>query len=96
MLSEYDAGRDPLKTMNVLKALRWGFRSWEMDVEQSTVERCFRKALRDPDLVVSRPGTICRDISSGIVQLEESGSINEAMDINQFLNPVEECMEDYW
>lgn len=32
MLQEYEAGRDPVTTMDILKAIRWGIRAWDLDL----------------------------------------------------------------
>lgn len=32
ILYEFEANRNPVDTMNVLKAIRWGLQSWENDV----------------------------------------------------------------
>lgn len=94
LIQQYDAGHNPLATMNVLKALRWGIQAWDIDVKKQTIENCFTKALEGqyyelvPDL-----GAIS-ELSQGLQHLQISSPITDLMDIRQFLNPVEEKVED--
>jgi hypothetical protein len=49
MLDEFDNGRDPIKSMNVLKVLQWAIQAWELDVSSETISNCFKKALNSED-----------------------------------------------
>ena len=42
--SEYDADRDPIASMNILQAMRWGIAAWEGDVTPTTIHNCWIKA----------------------------------------------------
>ncbi|ODQ69189.1 hypothetical protein LIPSTDRAFT_76436 [Lipomyces starkeyi NRRL Y-11557] len=94
MLSEYEAGKDPVNSMNVLKALRWGIQAWEMDMSPDTIIRCFQKALCNVEEVADSPEPAITDISNGLAQLRESNYIGDVMDINNFLNPADETVQD--
>jgi len=50
MVTEFDNGYHPAASMDVLKALRWGIRAWELDVSAQTISNCFKKALTNKDL----------------------------------------------
>ena len=93
MLHEYEAGENPFTTMNVLKALHWGIQAWEINLKASTIERCFKKALYNPQIILSNSEAI-EDISQGLIQLQAIDRIKDVMDINQFLNPLDEKIED--
>lgn len=41
---EYDKERDPIKSMNVLQAIRWGIAAWEDDVTPTTIQNCWVKS----------------------------------------------------
>jgi hypothetical protein len=43
IVSEFDEGRDPMLSMNVLKAVQWGIQAWELDISASTIKNCFQK-----------------------------------------------------
>jgi hypothetical protein len=95
MLQQYDAGKDPVTAMNVLKAVRWAINAWEDDLKTSTFENCFNKALKD---VPTRSEGIdlepTHDIGVGLRRLQEASYIRDIMDIQQFLNPADETIED--
>ncbi|KAI1004262.1 hypothetical protein K3495_g3948 [Podosphaera aphanis] len=44
MIETFEKGDDPLKEMDVLKAMRWGFVSWHFDVTKSTIQKCWIKS----------------------------------------------------
>ena len=44
VIEEYEADRDPVKTMNVLHAIRWSLSAWENDVGKESIERCWLKS----------------------------------------------------
>lgn len=43
--NEYDSGRDPMKSMNVLQAVRWVIAAWEADVTPTTIQNSWLKSL---------------------------------------------------
>ncbi|KAI9036640.1 uncharacterized protein KD926_001593 [Aspergillus affinis] len=45
MLQEYDAGRNPLDTITVLKTIRWTIYCWQEEVSVQTISDCFEQAL---------------------------------------------------
>ena len=101
LINEIESGRDPIRTMNVLKAVRWGSQAWEMDINPQSIENCFRKStlliqlnqLAQP-AQLSQPESVLNTIRQQIIQLQRSSYIRHAMDIQTFLNPVEEVVED--
>jgi hypothetical protein len=44
MIDEFDEGREPVKSMDILKAVRWGIDSWHHDVNLSAIENCWIKS----------------------------------------------------
>lgn len=97
ILQEHEENRDPMATMNVLKALRWGIQAWHFDISQETLQKCFKKALFSQDEFqderLSDTGVIS-DISKAFNELQTSSRIRDLMDINQFLNPDDEGVQD--
>lgn len=95
LCSQFDAGDDPLRSMNVLKAIRWGIRVWDIEIKPSIIENCFNKALQERRISgdFSHHEDI-QEISSKLEQLRLKSRINDLMDIDQFLNPIDEVVED--
>lgn len=101
MIEEYEADRDPLKTINVLKAVRWSMAAWEQ-VTSTTIANCGRKS----SLHGEAYGPLNRaqaDVAAEQLQLLQSlqDSMNEAvperdsrMAIDRFLNLPEEMIFD--
>jgi hypothetical protein len=83
MLQQYNDGRDPITIMNVLKAVRWAIKAWEIDVKTSIIEQCFHRALKDsivPSVIVVKDAVHAVEI--GLQRLQESAHIRDIMDIN--------------
>ena len=95
ILYEFEANRNPVDTMNVLKAIRWGLQSWENDVSGKTIQNCFQKALGG-QMHYQEPvdPAVMNDIQASFSQLQISTPIQDLMDIRAFLNPKEESVQD--
>lgn len=96
MMAEFDNGVDPLSTMTILTAIRWSISAWEFDLSSEAIRNCFTKALTPDQGSASEISgqDLTREIEQGLQQLQLSNSIQEAMDIKQFLNPAEEQVTD--
>ena len=99
LLQEFEAGKDPLSTMNVLRAIRWGIEAWELNIPRSALQNCFKKAgfFNTNEEGQEQPLSVAdieADIRRDIHRLEENSYIQEAMDINNFVNPAEEVVQD--
>lgn len=95
ILQEFEAGQNPMETMDILKAICWGLRSWRYDVSTKTIENCFKKALNN-EKSYEEPidSTVMDDIQNVFSQLQVSSSIQDLMDIKSFLNPMDETIQD--
>jgi len=84
------ANRNPVDTMNVLEAIRWGLRSWDNNVSGRTIQNCFQKVF-DAQAHYQEPvdPTIMNDIQASFSQLQISTPIQDLVDIRTFLNPAE-------
>lgn len=95
ILQEFEASRDPVSTMNVLKAIRWGIQSWEFDLSGRTIQNCFKKALdSQPSYQEPVDHTVMAEIQNALTLLRVSTPIQDQMDIKTFLNPAEETVQD--
>jgi hypothetical protein len=94
MLQEYEADRDPQKTVNLLYAIQWSVRAWEK-VTCTTIKKCWYRStcIIKPDSVEAVDLSIARNEAELQAQLERL-PIAQLMDINRFLNPPEEQIVD--
>ena len=101
LVEEYEASRQARKTMNVLKAVQWLVKAWDNDIKDSTIANCFRKSTvkvdtpyPDAELAEQETSiqeqTLVSEIEFNCRMLQGYGVIQEAMNIQRFLNPVEE------
>ena len=99
MLRQYEAGRDPNKTVNLLKAVQWTRIAWNQGVSADTIKRCFWKST-----VIKKPidAQDITDTSYQADQVELQAQIEalpialaDILPLNEFLNPDEEIIEDY-
>ena len=94
ILEEYEAGRDPYSSINVLKAIRWAILAWEDELSVSTITNCFKKALlTDPGPLIPQH-LVVSEISQQFERLREVPAMQDLMDIQDFLNPAEEAVFD--
>lgn len=97
MLEERRADRDPYKTVNLLKAIRFLLRSWD-EVLPSTVLHCWQHAgLAQAGAEVVPPVRSLeaeRDVLRALSDLQSMQVIREAMSLAQIMNPADEIIED--
>jgi hypothetical protein len=94
MLREYEAGRDPLKTCNILKAIQWTRYAWETAVRPATIQRCWVKStLVDLDVSeVEGEGEAMDRVE--IQQQIEQLPFTECIQLDDFLGPQDEDISD--
>ena len=107
MCNEYDRSRDPIKSMNVLQAIRWVIAAWE-DVTPVKTRDCWIKSgllgpkagprtegwkvqVADDDEILNETMT---QMEQQIESLTKQKRIKSGMNIATFVNPVEEIVED--
>lgn len=107
VVKEYEADKDPYKTIHVLQAIRWGINAWD-DTSAECITNCWVKAC----VFSARFGPMTQSqakrhvqsesndsnnmtqITANLRNLETSGHIHEAMQMSQFINPTEETIDD--
>lgn len=89
MLTEYEAGRDPMSSIDVLKAILWGIQAWDFDIKQETIANCFKRVLKHDEQRrhIDHAPT---QVTHGLDQLQDTNRIRDIMEITQFLNPQDE------
>ena len=88
MVGEYEARRDPVKTVDLLRVIRWTTHSWSQ-VTTQTISNCFDKDTffqADPD---PQP-TAMPDLDDLFAEGQRHGGIPDGMDLAQFNLPDEE------
>jgi hypothetical protein len=94
MMTQFDRGLDPVSTITILQALRWAIPAWELDLKDTTIQHCFRKALHIEEVAEIEEREVIKQIEQGIQKMQLSNYIKEAMDINQFISPADEEVND--
>ena len=106
MLREYEADRNPQKTVNLLRAVSWTRTAWESAVTKDTIKRCWVKStlIKNPegaaadelaedsteDCIVVDDGTDRIDLRAQIAQLP----IENPLSLDEILNPEDETILD--
>jgi hypothetical protein len=101
MLREYEANKNPQKTVNLLKAVQWTRAAWESAVTKDTIKRCWVKStlIKKPedstedsteDTIVVDDRTDRVDLQNQIAQLP----IENPLPLDEFLNPEDETILD--
>lgn len=108
MCNRYGAGRDPMKSMNILQAIRWGITAWEDDITPATIQNCwiksgvlgskYRPQTEGWKKQVDEDNQILEDTMTQIEQriqyLVLRGRIKTAMDAATFVNAADEFVDD--
>lgn len=95
MIQEYGEVRNPLKSMNLYLAVKWISRVWSSEISDGTIYRCFRRAKILPEQQpISLPIEPLPTLSSLYQSLQNVAQVPDIVDINEFLNPEDENIED--
>jgi DDE superfamily endonuclease/Fission yeast centromere protein N-terminal domain/Tc5 transposase DNA-binding domain len=99
MLREYEKGRDPNKTVTLLKAIQWYRVAWEQGVMQETIRRCWIKSTlinpteQDPTSEDDQ-ATERAELQEQIESLPPPTEGEERISLNEFINPESETIMD--
>jgi hypothetical protein len=92
MVTEFDAGHDPIKSMDVLRALRWGIQAWRFDITAQTITNCFNKALINKGDDYQIQQQLADELNTDFALLRPL--LLDPMSIENFLNPADEVVQD--
>src|SRR5437667_5476181 len=90
--------KNPVKEINMLWACRWILSAWD-EIQPSTIDHCWCKstllgpyqgAQRRPDDYQDPTILVAHDIQQLGAQLQQAGRIRGLMDINNFIDPIDE------
>jgi hypothetical protein len=100
MLREYEANKNPQKTVTLLRAVQWTRAAWETFVTPHTIQRCWWKStlIKKPvpgelegDTIIVDDGSADQiDLQDQMTQL----LIDNLLSLYEFLNPEEEIIID--
>ena len=93
MVREYNADKNPQKTVNLLKAIQWTRVAWEQSVTPTTIRKCWVKStliklLEEP--AEDNQAAERAELQAQIAQLP----IENPLPLNEFLNPNDETVLD--
>ncbi|KAM3067120.1 hypothetical protein ACMFMG_012221 [Clarireedia jacksonii] len=94
MLRAYEAGKDPNKTVSLLKAIQWVRVAWEDAVAEKTIQRCWMKStlIRHIEVIEQNNNEVDQRIE---LQAQiDSLPIEDPLSLNEFLTPESETTID--
>ncbi|KAI0993575.1 hypothetical protein K3495_g14609 [Podosphaera aphanis] len=91
ILNQHESGKDPQKTLNILRAIQWSQISWE-DLEACVIQRCWWKStlISRPDRQELEPGFYTTQ--SEELEAQIAGFFRDPIPIRDFLEPAEEII----
>jgi hypothetical protein len=97
MLYEYEANRDPNKTVTLLNAIQWSTFAWNQKVSSTTIEKCFWKST-----CISKPGISsdsdiiedCQATTQLQSQMALLPNISDLISVTEFVQPLDEQVID--
>ncbi|KAI0993746.1 hypothetical protein K3495_g14438 [Podosphaera aphanis] len=91
ILNQHESGKDPQKTVNILRAIQWSQISWE-DLEACVIKRCWWKStlISRPDRQELEPGFYTTQSEELEAQIAEF--FRDPIPIRDFLEPAEEII----
>ena len=108
MCDEYDERRDPMKSINVLQAIRWGIAAWEDDVTPTLIQLCWQNSRvmgpnEGPQTEVWKKeveedsqlfSNTMTQMEQQIGSLKQQKRITSAMKASSFVYPFDEVVVD--
>jgi hypothetical protein len=100
MIQEYEKGRNPNKTITLLKAIQWSRVAWEQAVTKETIERCWIKStliekLKEVEAIMEDNQAAERaELQDQINSLPPPAEGEERTSLNEFINPENEIIMD--
>ena len=94
MLSCYERGLDPAREVSLYYTLRWASQAWFDDLSNYTIYRCFRRAriqpVQEPISLPDPQEQPQQELEELYQRIQQVGGIQNAMNIENFLNPAGE------
>ena len=98
MLHQYEANKDPQKTVNLLKVIQWTYIAWEHSVIFTTIQKYQRKSILLDEAMISTNELSLPDNNKATkAQLTEQItllSIKNLLSLYEFINPEDKVIVD--
>ena len=97
MLRQFEAEKDPNRTVTLLKAVQWTRVAWSECVTAETIQKCFWKSTitTKPDNNTCDLGnTESPEIDELRSQIARLPGGDDPLSIEEFINPIEEVIDD--
>jgi hypothetical protein len=95
MLRQHEAGKDPNKTVTLLKAVQWTRVSWAQYLASSTIQKCFWKStLISKPQGVTEQNTDQEDIDDLAAQIASLFGVKDLMPVREFITVLEKVIAD--
>jgi hypothetical protein len=96
MLRQYEAGKNPNKTVTLLKAVQWTRSSWEQGVTSLSIQKCFWKStvIKKLEQEVIQEENQQADRDALQAQITELPGIGDPLSLNEFIEPADEVIDD--
>jgi hypothetical protein len=93
LINHFENGLNPYSEMTLLHAVRWISSSWKMNVTTTTIYSCFRKStvIKDAIPLAIHPPP---NLEQLFQRLEVASNVRNTMDLANFLNPVDEDIDE--
>ena len=96
MLRQYEAGKNPNKTVTLLKAVQWTRSSWEQGVTSLSIQKCFWKStiIKKQEQEVIQEENQQADRDALQAQITELPGIEDPLSLNEFIELADEVIDD--
>ena len=97
MCEQFEASKNPLQTVTVLKAIQWSIQAWQA-LSATTITNCWyhsqliprgTEAIPSIEDLMAEP---VQEASSLVQRLLDQRNVHDIMSIHSFLNPVDEIV----
>jgi hypothetical protein len=96
MLHQYKVNKNPMKTVNLLKAIQWTRVAWEQSVISTTIQKCWHKSTLISILLANKPSQQDNDLNAQAELAEQIAllPINDPLPLYEFINPEDKNTVD--
>ncbi|KAI6854140.1 hypothetical protein KC338_g9359 [Hortaea werneckii] len=97
MMTEFEAEREPSRTINLLKAIRFILSAWH-EVSDQTIANCWIRSQvngsRQQQLAISQQKDTSREVEALQQELYQQARIKSLMDLSTLIEPADEAIYD--
>ena len=96
MLRQYEANKDPNKTVNLLKAIQWTRLAWDQGVSEATIQKCWWKStiIKKPVDQEVTDQSLQQDRDKLQAQMARLPNISDLLSVDEYIQLPNEGVED--